>query len=80
MPKFDWKDYDFKKRDIWIPRMMLVAQFILGLIILVVLINIITPIFLRDEHYYVYKDGCFGVDVNDTCLGIVLFERTLIGP
>lgn len=51
-------------------------QIFLGTIILLVLVNVITPVWLRrDKTYTVQKTGCYGLNINDICLGVTKFSR-----
>lgn len=45
---------------------------------ILVLINILVPVFLRwNDSYVVRKSGCYGIDINEVCLGITRYSREI---
>lgn len=48
----------------------------LGIIVLIVLINVLLPLWLRrDQNYVVTKTGCIGIDINQACIGFAKYSK-----
>lgn len=59
-----------------IEKFQLGYKIFLGLIVLMVVINVFLPVWLRrDNTYVVSKSGCFGIDIENTCIGITKYAR-----
>lgn len=80
MKKLNWRDDNFHKRDVVIPRVLLGAKIAAGVVMFLLYINIVPPLVLRKENFYVYRNKCIGAEINDVCIGLALYDRTLVGP
>lgn len=74
IPEADMPSFWLNEQNI--EKFQLGYKIFLGLIVFMVLINVLVPLWMRrDKSYTVYRNGCFGIDINGACIGIAKYSR-----